>query len=81
MTKEQYIQIRLSDERRLIYHFYKERFDGKKHKPFLDENTVLNLLMTFGSFNRVLEDITHHYAVKFGTTEVYDPSGRLFKIL
>jgi len=81
MTKEQYIQIRLSDERRLIYPFYQERFDREKHKPFLDENSLLHLLMTFTDFNQVLSDVVRQYAIRFETTEVYDVSGRLIKIL
>ena len=38
MTKEQYIQTKTSNPLKVIYEFYKEKFDNKKHKPFLSHN-------------------------------------------
>lgn len=81
MNKSDYLHLRSNDQKALIYEFYKERFDGDKHKPFLSLVEVITYLPMWGNIVTILEKVINYYNQKFNIVNVLDKNGNLIYTL
>lgn len=82
MTKGEYVSIRNRNDLSLIYKFYNEKFDKKKHKTFLSHNDFINLLSALGyDIGALLSKCIKHYDEQFGVVTIYDKSGEAICVI
>ena len=81
MTKEDFLHFKSIRDFHLIYHFYTEKFDHNKHKPFLSIRELLQYLPQWGDLNVIFEDVCKYYDNKFEIVEVQDSKGNTIKYL
>jgi hypothetical protein len=82
MTREQYLSMREKGNFNIVHEFYKEKFDPKKHTPFLSIMDLPNLLLAAGrSIDKIYEDCCRHYDEKFDVRILSDKNGNVIKIL
>ena len=82
MTKEQYIVFRNNGNFNIVYEYYKERFDHKKHKPFLGLAELPQFLMATGfNVNQIFNKCCKYYDEKFNIVHLLDKNGDLIKTL
>jgi hypothetical protein len=81
MTKQEYLNYKQTDQMAILYHFYKERFDRYKHKPFLQRkefDTFATMVMDMGlAYQRA----TDHYDAKFNVIHLADKEGKIIMTL
>jgi hypothetical protein len=75
MTREEYLAFRGSASHNILYEYYKEKYDGYKHNPFLDFMEFITFMKMWpgarGSYERALE----YYDEKFNVTVLMDKDG------
>lgn len=72
MERDQYISHRKNNDFNIVYEFYKEKYDSKKHKVFLSINDlVLSLQSTGYDVRQVMNNCVEHYDEKFNIIKVY----------
>jgi len=82
MTREEYIKLRDTDQKKIIEYFYKNRFDPKKHKPELTPDNLAHTLMISGTdIGSLINYVIQVLDVEFEITEVIDASGKTVKLL
>ena len=81
MTREEYLHFKSTRDFHIIYDFYMEKFDHKKHKPFLLIMELLQYLPRWGDLNVIFEDVCRYYDNKFEIVEVQDDKGNTIKYL
>ena len=83
MTKrDQYIRMRQNGDFNIVYDYYKEKFQHGKHKPFLDIQSLANLLIHLGyNIDGIMKMCVEHYDQHFGIVKLSDKDGNLIKIL
>lgn len=76
MTREDYLALRGSTSYNLLYEYYREKYDGYKHNPFLDFSEFITFMQMWpgarGSYERALE----YYDQKFNVTVLMDKDGK-----
>lgn len=81
MTKQQYINLKISNPTELIYIYYKEKFDGYKHKPELSRNQVMMYIQSYSNINSILNYVVDEYDRKFETVILTNANGQYIKTL
>lgn len=82
MTKGEYVSIRNRNDLSIIYKFYTEKFDDKKHKSLLPQNDFINLLSALGyDIGALLSKCIKHYDEYFGLVTIYDKSGEAICVI
>jgi hypothetical protein len=81
MTKQQYINLKISNPTELIYVYYKEKFDGYKHKPELSRNELMMYLQTYADLNSILNYVVAEYDRKFDIVILTNANGQYIKTL
>lgn len=81
MTREQYLMMREKQNFNIIFEYYKEKFDLKKHTPFLQIEQLAQLLPMFGNINVVFDNCCKYYDEKFNVTILSDKNGNYIKAL
>ena len=81
MTKQDYIRLKVSNPTELIYIYYKDKFDGYKHKPELSRNEVMMYVQTYSDINSILNYVVGEYDRKFEIVLVIDAKGQYIKSL
>ncbi len=77
MTKQEYINIKTTNPMALIYKYYTEKFDNKKHKPFLNENEFFPYIQMYFNVNEIYSIVTNHYDGYYGVATLYDKNGNI----
>jgi hypothetical protein len=80
MTKEEYIQLKKADPMAVMYEFYKERFDSKRHKVMLSRTEFNVYAPIYMDLDRAYANAISHYDSKFNVTELRDTKGNIIKI-
>jgi len=81
MTRQQYINLKVSNPTELIYIYYKEKFDGYKHKPELSRNQLMMYVQTYTDINSILNYVVDEYDRKFEIVLLIDTNGQYIKSL
>ena len=81
MTREQYIMLRNRGDFNIVYEYYKELFDPKKHKPFFSIEELIQLLPMNFNVNVIMDKCVRHFDQKFEIKVLSDKNGNIVKIL
>lgn len=82
MTRNEYLVYRGSGNLNIIYSYYSERFDHKKHSPFLSANNLVQFLSATGyDLNDVMGKCLDYYDEKFSVVTIMDSSNRIIKFI
>jgi hypothetical protein len=81
MTKQQYINLKISNPTELIYIYYKEKFDGYKHKPELSRNELMMYIQAYTDLNSILNYVVAEYDRKFDIVILTNANGQYIKTL
>jgi hypothetical protein len=81
MTKQQYINLKASNPTELIYIYYKEKFDGYKHKPELSRNELMMYIQAYADLNSILNYVVAEYDRKFDIVILTNANGQYIKTL
>lgn len=66
----------------IIYQYYAERFNHKKHSPSLSANNLVQYLSATGyDLNDIMGKCLNYYDEKFSIICVYDKNDKLIKTL
>lgn len=77
MTKPEYIQSKTANPYKVIYSYYKEKFDYKKHNPFLQENEFYHYIQMCYDINKILIKAYNYYDEIFNVTTILDQKGNI----
>jgi len=77
MTKQDYIQTKTREPLKVIYKYYTEKFDHKKHKPFLNENEFYTYIQMVSDLNTIAIKVFNHYDKEFEVTTLLDKDGNI----
>lgn len=64
----------------VMYEFYKERFDTKRHKVMLSRAEFNTFAPIYMDMDRAYSNTISHYDSKFNVTELRDANGNLIDI-
>jgi len=81
MTRQDYIRLKISNPTELIYIYYKEKFDGYKHKPELSRNELMMYVQTYNDVNSILNYVVQEYDRKFDIVLLMNTNGQYIKSL
>jgi len=85
MTKEEYLYLRNTrNTAEIVYEFYKEGFDAKKHKPFLvkEEFFVSMSQWEEGGFGQIfVPSVLSYYDCKFEIMRIDNKTGQTIRYL
>ena len=81
MTRQDYIRLKTSNPTELIYIYYKEKFDGYKHKPELSRNELMMYVQTYNDVNSILNYVVQEYDRKFDIVLLMNTNGQYIKSL
>ena len=72
MTKQDYIKLKKADPMAVMYEFYKERFDSKRHKVMLSRTEFNVYAPMYMDLDRAYANTISHYDNKFNVVELRD---------
>lgn len=81
MDKEQYFQNVQHNQGMIMYEMYKEKFDEKKHKPFLQAHEFMTYLQMSGMINEAFQASCNYYEQKLGINKLFNKDGKLIKFI
>ena len=81
MNRQDYIRLKQTNPTELIYIYYKEKFDGYKHKPELSRNQLMMYVQTYTDINSILNYVVDDYDRKFEIVLLIDTNGQYMKSL
>jgi hypothetical protein len=81
MNRQDYIRLKQTNPTELIYIYYKEKFDGYKHKPELSRNQLMMYVQTYTDINSILNYVVDEYDRKFEIVLLIDTNGQYMKSL
>jgi hypothetical protein len=81
MTRQDYIRLKISNPTELIYIYYKEKFNGYKHKPELSRNELMMYVQMYNDVNSILNYVVQEYDRKFDIVLLIDNNGQYIKSL
>lgn len=77
MTKQEYLNLKKTNTMAIIYKYYCEKFDSKKHKPFLTEQEFFPYIKMFGDMNKIAIKVLNYYDQYYSVTTIYDKQGNV----
>ena len=81
MTRQDYIRLKQTNPTELIYIYYKEKFDGYKHKPGLSRNELMMYVQMYNDVNSILNYVVTEYDRKFEIVLLMSANGQYIKSL
>lgn len=81
MTKQEYITLKTTNPMALIYKYYTENFDEKKHKTFLSENEFFPYIQIHYNLNDIWIKIQQKYDQHYGVATLYDKNGNILAFI
>jgi len=79
MTKKDYIELKTNDPYRIIYKYYVEKFDSKKHNPFVGENEFFPYIQMKYDLNEVFFKVSNYYDNMYSVVTLFDKNGKVIK--
>lgn len=80
MTRQQYMNWKISNPINILYHYYLTH-EQRNHPPLDPQNLVMQLQMKGWNINGVLQNIMQEYDEKFNIVALLDRNGQLIKYL
>lgn len=78
MTKNDYLNLRLNNNiMPIIYKYYCEKFDSKKHTPLLTEQELFPYIQIYLDINKVATKVFNYYDGLYSVVTIYDKNGNL----
>lgn len=77
MTREQYLGLRGSTSYNLLYEYYKEKYDGYKHNPFLDFMEFVKFMQMWPGVREAYAKALEYYDQKFNVKVIMDKDGNV----
>jgi len=77
MTKKEYIQTKTANPIKLVYSYYKEKFDKDKHSPFLSENEFYTYLQISSDVNKTIIKVFNYYDNLYNVVTLLDNNGNI----
>lgn len=77
MNKSDYLYYRKINPMKVIYEFYKEKFDTKKHKTFLSEGEFYTYIQANYDINSLYTQVTKYYDNHFSVITIMDDKGNI----
>lgn len=81
MNRQDYIRLKQTNPTELIYIYYKEKFDGYKHKPELSRNQLMMYVQMYNDVNSILNYVVTEYDRKFEIVLLMSANGQYIKSL
>ena len=81
MTKEQYITLRQNNVLDVVYQYYRENHDNKKHTGPLNVQEFFIYLNMWGNVQQIAQKVIAHYDQKFNLVILSDANGNTIKYL
>lgn len=81
MTKQEYITLKSTNPMALIYQYYTENFDEKKHKPFLSENEFFPYIQIHYNLNDIWIKVQQEYDQYYSVATLYDKNGNILAFI
>lgn len=78
MTRQQYINLKVSNPTELIYIYYKEKFN---HKRELSRNELMMYVQMYNDINSILNYVIAEYDRKFEIVLLMSANGQYIKSL
>lgn len=79
MTRDEYIAIR-KDIAHVLYEYYREHFDDKKHRPLLHPAEFFKYITHWGHADFAIEKALTHYDAKFEVLIAKDQHGNIISV-
>ena len=80
MTKQDYIRLKKADPMAVLYEFYKERFNPKRHKVMLSRREFDTFAPVYMDMERAFNNAVIHYDNLFSVTVLADKTGNIIEI-
>jgi hypothetical protein len=78
MTKKEYLNYKKTNQMKILYEFYKEKFDGSKHKPFLTEEEFFPYIqITKPNLTETYLKVANYYDSYFNVITILDQEGNI----
>jgi len=77
MKKQEYINLKKTNTMALIYKYYFEKFDSKKHKPLLSEQEFYTYIQMTSDLNQIAVKVLNHYDQYYSVTTIFDKEGNV----
>jgi hypothetical protein len=78
MTKQQYIQYKKTNQIKIMYEYYKEKFDPKKHNPFLTENEFYTYIQISRlNLHETIIQVANYYDSYYNVVTILDEQGNI----
>jgi hypothetical protein len=81
MTRQDYIRLKQTNPTELIYIYYKDKFNGYKHKPELSRNELMMYVQMYNDVNSILNYVVQEYDRKFDIVLLMNTNGQYIKSL
>ena len=81
MNRQEYIRLKQTNPTELIYIYYKDKFDGYKHRPELSRNELMMYIQTYNDINSILNYVVAEYDRKFDIVLLTSSNGQYIKSL
>lgn len=73
----EYIQNRTANNLKIVYEYYKEKFDSKKHSPFLSEREFYHYIRMIPDLDTLYIKICNYYDGIYNVITILDPNGNI----
>jgi len=77
MNRMEYIQNRSVNSLKIVYEYYKENFDTKKHNPFLSESEFYTYIRLIPDLDTLYIKLCNHYDGVFNVVTILDTKGNI----
>jgi hypothetical protein len=78
MTKQEYIQCKKTNQMKILYEYYKEKFNPKKHNPFLTEEEFFPYIQISRlNLHETLIKVVNHYDSYYNVVTILDEQGNI----
>ena len=77
MNKQEYINLKKTNTMAVIYKYYCEKFDSKKHNPFLTEQEFFPYIQMTSDVNQIAIKVLNYYDQYYSVTTIFDKEGNV----
>ena len=80
MDKREYLELKKTNQMKIIYHYYKEKFNKKKHKHLLSEGQFYTYIQANYDLNSLYAEVSRHYDTLFTVITIMDAEGNILSV-
>jgi hypothetical protein len=77
MTKQEYINNKRTNQMKVIYEYYKEKYNPKKHTPFLSEQEFYVYIQMNRDLNETYIKVANYYDSYYNVVTILDEKGNI----